>query len=387
MNFLVKLLISFMATVPCPVTGPRWKDSGTLVLALPFEIFISINEIPSQSCPFQTEQLQLPQPLLRDARQHRQYPSAPGPRLCTQRATIPSAANTKVGRYGTSASAAPAPLPGGRGGAPQPFACGRGPAPPPAARGGRTQGQAAAAAGGGRAGNGCARPPRLLRWQKGGGGGSRCGSGCRAQAGAEQQRRPQSPPAATAAPGPPAPPPRSAPPPAPARAAAPPGDDDAGPGLGGTRHLRAHPLRRALAHALHVHHLHVSAGVRGDGAGVVPSPTRHRARSARGAGPVRRAASAPGWWLPCPGCQPGTRLPACGMAPADLAERPGRGSGRPCLGHSCVPALGLWVETVLWFPASCSVRWSLLRSSQCCWGRLSVCRVLVYSWKVWLSRW
>lgn len=203
--------------------------------------------------------------------------------------------------------------------------------------------------------------------------------GCRAQAGAEQQRRPRSRPRAPASlrSAGPAPPPRSTPSPAPAWAAAPPGDGGAGPGLGGTRHLWAHPLRRALAHALHVHHLHVSSGVRGDGAVVVPSRTRHRSRSARAAGLVRRAASAPGRRLPCPGCQPGDS-PAC-LPAMWLPQTPPRhpGVGLAVLRARLCPCRRLRVKTVLWFSASCSVRGSLLRCPWCCWGRLGVCCVLV----------
>ncbi|KAM4879245.1 ceramide glucosyltransferase [Sylvia borin] len=77
--------------------------------------------------------------------------------------------------------------------------------------------------------------------------------------------------------------------------------------------------------------------------------------SARAAGPVRRATSAPGRRLPCPGCQPGVPpLPPGVSLPPSLrrgSRRPRRDTGRsawPRSGHGCVPAVVLRVKTVFW---------------------------------------
>lgn len=101
-----------------------------------------------------------------------------------------------------------------------------------------------------------------------------------------------------------------APSPSPASARPPrPGDGRSGSGPRGTRHLRAHPLRRAVAYALHVHHIHVSAG-RGGRQGCVwvrlwrrrcaASPSTLPAIAGRsgaaGLVPRHRTAFSAGWW-------------------------------------------------------------------------------------------
>lgn len=59
------LVFWFMATVFHPVIGHHWEESGTNFLAPAFELYLSINEIPSCSSRLQTKQVQLLQSLLK----------------------------------------------------------------------------------------------------------------------------------------------------------------------------------------------------------------------------------------------------------------------------------------------------------------------------------
>lgn len=70
-TFKVKFFLSFVWTVfqfvlttPCPVTGQYCKAIGPIHLTPTLQIFLSIDDIPSQASLFQTEEFQVSQPFL-----------------------------------------------------------------------------------------------------------------------------------------------------------------------------------------------------------------------------------------------------------------------------------------------------------------------------------